>query len=623
LARDAFPGRAYGRIIASRDRLLAFWSRSDAYWSAGLNRIFIYAALWITLGYHLPTFGFQFTSSAGIQSWLNTQSPDLWQPHGLAILFLHPPSAEVVWAVCWVAWISTLLALMGFLGRVATVVSALSVSALVALSVSWQEYWSHGFNILCLVPLAFMWNGAPSISVDELVRKFIRRKADEPEYLLWPSLLGQSAIVLFLFAAFYAKLGFLRGTVTLDWVFSDNLRNSVTMPYALRGYGMPWWMQELVSSPPLYVVSAALHMLMQGLPILAIFTRNPKWRLAEGSMFFLGTALLYFIMTLGVASWFLLCALFVDWDYWIAAVLKRSMVSSTPPRSIRLWSSAAAYYSTGFVALFCIVAATKSSWSNRFYPFSPMDFYSTVDDTVTFPERIHARAFLHKKFVYFIGGDVTYHKTGYLNDYRAVLDSGCSYVAPQADDQSKIAFTKTTYKTIMRASGTIRSTKDLKYPWAPWRYYPASSKPYTETGTTALAISCSVKAIPAFPEDPLKQRVIYENLVSVYYPATDKVLMATASVDLVHDQMTVRTYGFAHSTVQLLYLTDPTISPDAATIRPLPGFWRSKSVFSPVKVSADSWYTIVRVHDLDSGRYFSFWGPYLYLHHNLLAYTHQ
>jgi hypothetical protein len=588
--------------------LLQFWSRGDAYWASGINRIFIYTAAWLTLRYHLALIGFDTGSDHGIATWLAQHSAVLWQPHGLARLLIAPPSAGLVWVLSWIAMVTSLAAIVGIAGRVATVVSALTLALLVALTLSWQPYWSHGFNILCIVPLAFMWNGAPSLSVDALIRKYITKRP-APACPIWPSLLGQAAIALFLFAAFYAKLGFLRHTFTLDWIFSDNLRNSVAMPYALFGYPMTWWIKLLVAHPALYISAAAAHMVMQGFPICAIFTRNPYWRLAEGAMFVLGIALLYFVMTLGVGEWFLLSPLFVDWDYWISKALPRN--STDRPPNLKFWRSAPAYYSAGFMLLFVIVACTKSAWSNGFYPFSPMDFYSTVNDNVTFLDRIKALSFLHRPFRYWMDREITHHKSGYVNDYRGNFDSVCSYVAPHADDATKIALTIGRYRYVMANSGRLAPLSAMVDPWAPWRHIPPSVPRFVEVGTTNLALWCSIYSMSAYPAGPLPSKPVYTRLVSEYDAVRKRVLLASGTLDIARQTIAVRTYGFDRPKVALFYSPDPELSDNLVPSRPLPGRWINASTFAPVKANREAWFTTVEVTD-EAGKKYEFWGPYLY-----------
>src|SRR5512146_1736914 len=107
------------------DNLLQYWSRGDAYFASGINRIVIYYAAWLTVRFHLAIVGFDPGSDRGIAAWLALHPAGLWQPHGLARLLIVPPAAALVWILGWIAMATTLAAIVGLGGRIATVVSAL------------------------------------------------------------------------------------------------------------------------------------------------------------------------------------------------------------------------------------------------------------------------------------------------------------------------------------------------------------------------------------------------------------------------------------------------------------------------------------------------------------------
>jgi len=575
-------------------QLTVFWQRTDAQYSVGICRIFVYWAVWDALQqntYFFPN---------AIDDWLATKPPSLWQPHGLAYIFSSPPSPTALWLICALARVSTLAAIVGLGGRISQVASSLSLSLLVAITVSWEPYWSHGWNVNCLVALAFMFAKGGAFSLDNLIRRLLGRK---PEAIapLWPVLLAQSAVALFLFAAFYAKLGLLRGEPTVAWVFSDNIRNAITLPYSLRGYPMPEWLLFVVSHPPLYIAAAFAHMFMQGVPILAVFTTNPYARLFEGSMFALGTALLYLVMTLGVWSWFLLCAVFIDWEYFIG---RTASVSAPLGRF-------ATTYCAFFLALF-VVASFVSANVNQLYPFSPMDFYSAVLDRVSIRERVAARSFLHKNYIFWMGDALSVQGDGTRNDYRMFSD-GYDYALGDTNNDKKKAYLTSLAKTILAESGYLSPYDEMVSPWAPWRYFPPNATKLVETDPQRLEVWVRIYSIPAAPDVPTDRKLLSGALLGIFDYKTSTVRTASATVE--GNTLRVSTLGFDdNAKIEILYFRDPTNADEPQTPNPLSGQWSSPDIFAFKKGEDVPWSTVIRVTEEREATY-EFYGPFIYSHH--------
>jgi hypothetical protein len=587
-------------IRAAKCRLSEFWNRTDARISVGIARIAIYSALLHAVDYHSVSF------PSDLTAWLALKSPTLWQPHGLARIFAEQPSANALWLIIAIAKLSTIAAIVGLGGRAVQVTSALSASLLVGIHVSWSPYWSHAWNINCLAALAFMFARGGAFSADNAIRRMIglRVRTDAP---LWPVLLAQASVALMLFAAFYAKLGLFRGEFTLSWMFSDNIRNAITFPYSIFGYTMPSWLHIVVANPALYIGSAVAHMVMQGAPILAIFTTKPYLRLIEGLLFLAGALLLYLVMTLGNWSWFLLAVLFVDWEYFFG----RASASQA-----RGWSMPARAFTAAYVSLFVAVAFFDSRFNKGFYPFSPMDFYSTVMDRVSLIDRIKALSFTHKGFGYWAGDVYSTQRDGTVNYYRNYNDAYNHAITSSFEQRRD--YVHSLAKQLKAATGAIPPTELLAAPWAPWRYYPEDTPRFIETGMQRLDVWAAVYSIPAAPKDPTKRELLARGLVGSYDAERDIVRLATTQVTFPDpgkavSRITVRTEGFTNPEISFWYVADPINADGPQELRPLPGRW-AEDGYEPIKPDLTPYYVIItRISEGD--QVFDFWGAPLYERH--------
>ena len=119
------------------------------------------------------------------------------------------------------------------------------------------------------------------------------------------------------FGGFYAKWSGPDFHYDLFWVFSDNLRNSVVLPWLIWGEPLPWLVDLIANYPILWKAAAAGHLITQAMPILAVLSLNKPWiRLFEGAVYAFGVAMLIAVMgSWGNLPWLWLVPLFIDWEY--------------------------------------------------------------------------------------------------------------------------------------------------------------------------------------------------------------------------------------------------------------------------------------------------------------------
>jgi hypothetical protein len=150
----------------------------------------------------------------------------------------------------------------------------------------------------------------------------------------------------------------------------------------------------------------------------------------------------------------------------------------------------------------------------------------------------------------------------------------------------------------------------MRYPWAPWRYFPAETKPTEVTDPEIIEVWCSVYSIPPYPRSPVDRDPLVSGLVGAYDVGAKKPLVASAMVE--DGRLRIEADGFDKASIQLLYTGDPASTESALVPQPLPGTWMSDGSFKVVKGQPGTWISIIRVHDRSRGRDFDFWGPSLY-----------
>src|SRR5439155_4074907 len=115
-------------------------------YAAAILRIAIAVAILMTLQSLYESYRFQVAYDASV-----------YRPVGVWMLVGHrPPSVDVIRALYAIGWTATVAMLFGAWSRLACAVSAAACVALVALSASGSEAWSHQYNLPLVAELAFL-----------------------------------------------------------------------------------------------------------------------------------------------------------------------------------------------------------------------------------------------------------------------------------------------------------------------------------------------------------------------------------------------------------------------------------------------------------------------------------
>lgn len=268
-----------------------------------------------------------FATYGGVKSYLEL-NPSMWRSFSILQVFgSGPPLAQVIELARPVGLVATVFAIVGFLTPISMIISTLSCWLFASMTYAYLPTFSHGYNVILLAGFAFMFGPAGSdFSVDATIARrmpaypFGRPVAADMQ--LWPVLLGQAAVALFYFGAFYAKFGY-SGYL---WAFSDNMRFSLAAAWVhpLSAKPLPSFIDWIVNHEFAFVLVAIAHLLSQALTILAVFSvSRPCARLVESSFFVAGVIGLNVFMAgiWPIYWWMPLTAFFIDWDY-LAARLK-------------------------------------------------------------------------------------------------------------------------------------------------------------------------------------------------------------------------------------------------------------------------------------------------------------
>ena len=300
---------------------------------------------------------------------------ELYRPVGPWMLLggLRPPDAliDVMWIV---AWVSSIAMLLGVATRASTAISFATAMPLAAISFSGNATWSHQYNVVFLAQLAFLGaRGGDTLSIDAWLRH--RRglpPVDEPRGYQWSLRLVQLAVALMFAGAAFYKLA--QGGPLLRWAFSDNLRHQLLLRYDLAGLERPAIVDWLLAEAWRYQTTAALNLVSQLMPLVAvIFTRRPLVRAVAAGFFLVEVIALDVVVSLWNPAWLPLAAVFIDWD----RLLRRpapppAPPTFTPPRARRIFILVFFIYEllTAFIP-------TLDQKLNTF-PFSGFPMFSTM-----------------------------------------------------------------------------------------------------------------------------------------------------------------------------------------------------------------------------------------------------
>jgi predicted DCC family thiol-disulfide oxidoreductase YuxK len=303
-----------------------YWFRKDGILSIGICRIAVFASLLFT---HHKVVGF---ARPSYEVFLANKEPGLYKPLGILKLFGDTVPSASFFEVCqYTALISTYFAIVGLFTRISMPISVLTNLVLVSIIYAWDNYWSHGYNVVFLVGIAFMFGRAgDSLSLDAVIKSIFNKKPfrgpglEQNYRYQWSVFLAQFAAALMFAMACYWKLH--SDDFRLGWALSDNLRNALAWSWYRYRSGPPAYVAWIMSHDVVWKALALGNIIAQGTVILACFlVRHPLWRFIFGSLFFLETLGLGIVMGLWNPPWFPLTALFIDWDRllpWLGHKLK-------------------------------------------------------------------------------------------------------------------------------------------------------------------------------------------------------------------------------------------------------------------------------------------------------------
>jgi hypothetical protein len=304
-----------------------------------------------------------------------------YQPIGL--LWFFGGQSPALWAVEMLRYggfVFTALALVGLYPRLTFALSFVLSWALACVNHSFQEGWSHEYNIILLVQLAVVF--APH--ADRLTLRTFCRSAIQPRdpvaYSL-PIWLAETSIAwMFLNAVLYKMA---KGGPQIAWIFSDNLRHILSYQHIALGHPPSAMVATIIEHPVLYKAFALGNLLCQSAPILgSIFFHRPWVRAFSGFCFAMEVLGLSVFMGRWDylplnPHWLVLTAVFIDWDrmqeWWNA----RALVAVARPRIV---FSPFAAFTFFFIVLQLSVGLLFIDKKRVFmYPFTAYDMYSRVE----------------------------------------------------------------------------------------------------------------------------------------------------------------------------------------------------------------------------------------------------
>jgi len=301
-----------------------------------------------------------------------------YEPDGILMVFGPTiPSDGIIDGMILLSKIFPWLLLFGFFSRTSSWATFLTHLFLRTLIESFSTNWSHGFNVVFLAHLGFLFAPVGQLgSVDALIRR--RRQGAQPTYRngWWSVLLGQWNVALMFFSAFYWKALY-NDKPPFSWAHWENMRNHLFTRYEWTGDPLPGYLEPVVASPFLCGLLGAANLVFQFLPFLSLFfVHRPVLRLLFGTAFIVEEIGLSVVMGLADLHWLPLIAFFVDWDHFFGIADRRATRPDTHPRS-------KIGYAMGLISLYLLFALNvlgvtigHNVFDLRAYPFSKFNMYS-------------------------------------------------------------------------------------------------------------------------------------------------------------------------------------------------------------------------------------------------------
>lgn len=301
---------------------------------------------------------------------------DSYSPDGVLMLLGKnvPPDALIDLMIS-LSIIFPWLLLFGVFSRISLLGTLVSHLFLRTLIESFTPEWSHGYNVVLLAHLGFLF--APvgqTWSIDAVVKRF-RGKETKLRNGYWAIITGQWCVALMFASAFYWKALF-NDKPPFAWAHWENMRNLLFLRYEWTGDPIPDHITPLMDSPFVLGLMAWTNLLFQFLPFLSLFFLHKPWlRLVFGLGFVVEELGLGLIMGLPDLHWLPLIAFFVDWDHFFGKKGIPVMETTGEP-----WKRT---YAVSLVSIYLIFSLNISgSWFGwnvydlRAYPFSKFNMYA-------------------------------------------------------------------------------------------------------------------------------------------------------------------------------------------------------------------------------------------------------
>ncbi|MCI5054500.1 MAG: hypothetical protein MRY83_00180 [Flavobacteriales bacterium] len=311
---------------------------------------------------------------------LRDKTPELYVPKSIWVFFGDTmPSEQFLDLIVLCSKIAPFFLLIGLFSRTASILSLVSNLMVRAMVESFYPGWSHGFNVIFLAHLAFIF--APvgnKFSIDTLIKKGKSRS-----HSFWPVLLSQWAVALMFFMAFYWKVLSKSNVLDFKWVFSNSMRNHIIDRYIGVGEQVPNYLVDIIEIPLAFKTLALGNIIFQLLPVFACFMiRKPLLRLLFGCAFVIEEIGLSLVMQLDDLQWIPLITFFIDWDYLLSRSKSITQITLNRPKRIRLYST--------FIFLFLgFYLGFGTNYLKKYklgvheimaYPFSTFAMYSQIKD---------------------------------------------------------------------------------------------------------------------------------------------------------------------------------------------------------------------------------------------------
>lgn len=293
--------------------------------------------------------------------------------------FLCPdaPSSALIDGCRFILPVSSVFLMVGLMSRLSLMVTVFA--AWVLGSAPWiYGVICHGFQPFILASLPLLVARSQTWSLDAVIRRR-RGLAPLPAAGTRPAVFGMQIMASLVFLSAAAHKIYLGNGQFMRWVFSDSLRNIILLQYSVLGRELPPWLEWVVSHGWVAQILALGAVTCQVVPSLGIlFARRPWLRLLCGAAMFAEIRAISVVMGLFPQQSLILCAAFVDWEYFSRCWAEKRITPAaewvTSPLTVR---------SLIVAAIASLQAVIGFNWNSirSLFPFTSFPMYSSVSDT--------------------------------------------------------------------------------------------------------------------------------------------------------------------------------------------------------------------------------------------------